>query len=320
MTRTGASGWLWPAIYSGVFVGLLALSWLLPIVGVMAGVFAPAPLALLYRRHGRNQGRLGVLMGGVLAAAMMLGASTPGAGFYFLFYLGVGAALGESRTRGLADDAAVALAGGLGVGLILVLLLVVGLSGGVAPMEVWRAQWQAELDMFLAAYRDSGLTEAELASLRQGLTKTAGVLLKMAPGLLAASSLLIAWGNLMTVRRAQRGRQPQQSLTTWRAPELLVWPVIAGGVSLVLGEGWLYWAGANLLVILGVIYFFQGMAVMVYWLERKNAPPLLRTAVFVLVAVEPYLALVAALAGLFDMWFNLRRLGMDKPSDPEATP
>lgn len=102
-----------------------------------------------------------------------------------------------------------------------------------------------------------------------------------------------------------------ESLLAWRAPERLVWLLIAAGGLMILFDGFWFWAGANLLLVLSLVYFFQGLAVLAFWLGKKNAPRILRVGIYLLVAVEIFLALLVALVGLFDLWFNFRRLGRE---------
>ena len=86
---------------------------------------------------------------------------------------------------------------------------------------------------------------------------------------------------------------------------------------MVLGDGWVFWGGANLVLVMGLLYFMQGLAVVDFWLRSKNAPVLLRWALYLLVALEFYLAALLAAVGLFDIWLNLRRRGLGRPSESE---
>jgi len=83
---------------------------------------------------------------------------------------------------------------------------------------------------------------------------------------------------------------------------------------MVLGSGFWFWAGANTVLVLTVIYFFQGMAVLAYWLRVKKAPGLLRWVIYLMVALEMFMAVLVAAVGLFDMWFNFRRMDKQAPA------
>ena len=169
-------------------------------------------------------------------------------------------------------------------------------------------------------YRSMDLAPQTLRQLEEGLAMAGRIILRMAPGILAAVSLVVGWLNLLAARRIGRrlgSRETGLPMNLYRTPERLVWLLIVGGGLMALGDGWLFWLGANLVLVLGVLYFFQGLAVVDYWLRRKNAPSLLRAAVYLMVALEIYIAAVLAAVGLFDMWLNLRRLEQTKPSGSE---
>ncbi len=335
MGRTLADPRLAPVGGAAVSVALFLAPWLLGPMGIMASVWSPFPVARVYRRQGAGAGRLALLLAtaGALTAMGLTGGGA--GGLYYLFYGALALGLGEAGARGLSDDRGLALAAGAGLGAILVLALAAGMLAGGAPQGkgrpegerrprlespapeqpgggswegAWQAYWQNELEAVEEIYRRSGLSAQQLAALRRALRQTGAVLLRLGPGVLAAGALLIAWANLLLLRRLEREEAPRGDLTTWRSPYPLVWLFIAGAAGMVLGEGTWFWVGANLVLVLGVVYFFQGCAVLAYWLDKKQAPRLLRAGIYLLVALEFFLAVVIALAGLFDLWFNFRRL------------
>jgi uncharacterized protein YybS (DUF2232 family) len=124
--------------------------------------------------------------------------------------------------------------------------------------------------------------------------------------------LFMVWGNLVLAKALLRRTQkvPLEEiprLNTWKAPESLVWVLIASAILVLISDGFWYWAWLNLLVILGLIYFFQGVAVAAYWLQKINAPHFLGIVFFSLLVLEYRLGLLVAAAGLFDMWLDFRR-------------
>jgi uncharacterized protein YybS (DUF2232 family) len=92
----------------------------------------------------------------------------------------------------------------------------------------------------------------------------------------------------------------------WKAPEPLVWVLIAAGFSLVAPEG--YWTiiAVNLLIVLLPIYFLQGLAVMGVFMNRRNVPPIVKGLIYCLLLLNPLPMMVATL-GLFDIWADFRR-------------
>lgn len=315
MGRQAASIRLPHLAVAGATLALFALPWFSPLVGGALCVATPAPVAWLYRQHGPAAGRRGLM----LAAAGIVGLMAAGmwvAALLLLHYLCIAWGLGEAPARGWGEAKAVLVAAALSVAVTLGPLLVLSLAGAGADWGALDAAWRAQLAEVIDAYKAGGLDDAQAAQLREELLAAWRIAKHLAVGMLIAASLLLSWGNLLVARRLASGAQPGASpeLLAWRAPEWLVWVLIACGGAMALLDGWWFWLGANGLLVCGMAYFFQGLAVVAYWLERKKAPLLLRVLLYTLIAVMMYLALLLAMVGLFDIWFNFRRLPTNQSS------
>lgn len=312
MASADAGRWLWPGLAAAMTVLLYLAPWVVPLFGIAASVATPAPVVWQYRRRGLEAGRLALglsILGAWLAGATL---DLGGGWVYYLFYAALALGLGEVLARRLPETWAVGLAGLAAVAMALAVALGGALLGGHDLDQAWGSYWSREVDATLGMYGTSGLDADRVAEVRQMLLTTGGWLFHLALGVLAAGALLMAWANLLLLRAIAARRDPQaprQALEYWKAPEPLVWVLILAGGLIWASEGFLFWVGVNVVLVLGVIYFFQGMAVMAYWLEKKNAPKLLRYGLYLLIAVEAFLAVGVAMAGLFDLWFNFRRLG-----------
>lgn len=318
MDQPGLGRWLWPLGCAAVSLLLFIGPWLVPLLGALASAATPAPLAWLYRRQGPNAGRLGLGLALLGAWLLTLFLGLGGGWVYYLFYLVLALALGESWSRRLPDSWAVGLAA-LGGAVVLLMVALIGALGGEQEIgQAWLTYWQSEVDTALKLYGEEGAVDLEqLGDARQVLISAGSWLLHLAPGILGGGALLLAWANQLITRALEARRRPEaprQPLTLWRSPEPLVWLVIVAGAVTWAAEDGLFWAGVNLLVILGVVYFFQGMAVIAFWFEKKNAPRFLRAGLYLLIVVEAFLAVGVALAGLFDIWFNFRRLENKPPA------
>lgn len=303
-----------PALAAGGALVLFAAPWVIPLVGPLVTFFSPMPLGLLYQTKGPKAGRLGILLA-ALGAFLLIQFSDPlGGGYYLLYFFAMAMVMGEAICLRLPEDWTVGGSAGAAVVAVGFLLMIGAMLSGQGPWQIWQAQWNLELQMVQGLYQDAGLDEASMKQLGLALEQFGRLVFHLAPGILASASLLVAWLNFLLIRRL--GRRALAGikvgdLTMFRSPEKMVWPLIASAGVMVFTDGWLFWTGANLILVLGVVYFFQGMAVVAFWLKKKNAPPLLKIAIYVLVAVEFFLAILLAAVGLFDMWFNLRRLGKE---------
>lgn len=320
MSRALPGEWLPAAAAAAGAVVLFTVPWLLPLAGSVITFASPLPLLLAYGARGRRVGRKAMILAAAAALLLSLVAAPPGGGYYLLYFLVMAGTLGELWNWGLPIRYAIGSAAAAAMVSSVLTLLVGSLAYQVGPWQLWQAQWQSEMAMVMEMYRSMNLEPETLRQMEAGLKMAGRIILRLAPGILAAVSLFVAWLNLLAARRLSRrlgAEETGEPLNRYRTPERLVWLLILGGGIMALGDGWLFWLGANLVLVMGMLYFFQGLAVVDYWLRRKNAPALLRSAVYLMVALEFYVAALLAVTGLFDMWLNLRRLDQPKPSGSE---
>lgn len=146
----------------------------------------------------------------------------------------------------------------------------------------------------------------------QAVTRTRQLVPLLLPGLLCCIVVLTVWVNLMggirLLRRLKPGYVPWKKFSQWRLPDWLIWPAIGAGVLLLVADG----AGAvtmalSLVLVCGLFYFFQGLAVFISLLDRWKVPPALRLVFYGMLIVQSYGLLIIALLGLADVWIDFRR-------------
>jgi uncharacterized protein YybS (DUF2232 family) len=95
---------------------------------------------------------------------------------------------------------------------------------------------------------------------------------------------------------------------------ILVAGLIAAGFSLFLSFSPLRLVAVNALVIMLAIYFFHGLSVLLFYLNKYRVPPWMRVGVYALILLQQILVVGVTMAGLFDQWIDLRRIHQKKPS------
>jgi hypothetical protein len=91
-------------------------------------------------------------------------------------------------------------------------------------------------------------------------------------------------------------------------PQLLVFVfIITGLLTLVPVDALRAWC-YNVLIILVFIYFLGGLSILAWFLARFNVPLVFKVLLFLLVMLHGPLALLVAGVGLFDNWFDFRKL------------
>jgi uncharacterized protein YybS (DUF2232 family) len=135
--------------------------------------------------------------------------------------------------------------------------------------------------------------------------------LRIIPAIVIVTTLFVVWSNLLLARFLLRSKQlfcPDFGrLNQWKAPEPLIWVAIASGGLLFFGHPGIKMLGINGLIVIMMIYFFQGIAIVSFYFEKKQFPKVLRVLLYGLIAVQQLLLLVVIAVGFFDMWIDFRR-------------
>ncbi len=287
---------------------LIALCAFVPILGLAGTVFLPIPIMVVRTKLGRQPAL-------IVAAAALGFVGLVGGSLEILFFgefLLVGFVLGELLPAGISIEktAAIACAAVFGTGVAGLMLH--GLLNGAGLFEVLSEAARHNLEMTAALYRQVGVSEEQIRFLEEAMPVIQSVLVGMMPALVVASTLMVVWVSLLSAppvfRRCGLAPPDYGPLSHWKAPEPLVWAAIASGVLLLLPGFWLKMLGLNGLIVLMAVYFFQGIAVVAFYLRKKLVPRLVRSMVYFVVAVQQLVMLVVIGVGFFDTWFNFRKI------------
>ncbi|NLI33413.1 MAG: YybS family protein [Deltaproteobacteria bacterium] len=281
-----------------------------PIMGFLAGAFTPLPCALFYLRWGSPQGfwvpAAAAAAGCLLLAALSASPSIP----YFLAMLLLGFILGFGMRNQWSVEKTI-LWGSLAVFAIGSALFVSAhVESGQNPLKVLEDDLRQS---FLLAVQEAAGLSPEKAPLEEALQRLVPLMARLAPGAVLSSLLIVSWLNLLILRRYCRlynlTSALRQEWSHWKAPEILVWGVIGSGfILLIPAPSFLKTLGLNLLVVLGTIYLFQGMAVLGFFFNRWKLPRFLKAFLYAFVLLQQIATLLAICMGFFDMWFDFRRL------------
>lgn len=137
------------------------------------------------------------------------------------------------------------------------------------------------------------------------------------PGLLVATGVGMVWINMILahvlLKKRKQPLSPWPEFAAWRLPEKLVWLMIAGGAATVINIPPLSTAGLNLLLGVGTIYFFQGLAVLGTIMGRWKMPSAIKAFLYIFVLVQMYSFFLLAALGVADIWVGFGSKEKDKP-------
>jgi uncharacterized protein YybS (DUF2232 family) len=144
--------------------------------------------------------------------------------------------------------------------------------------------------------------------------QVAAMLQRLLPGLLVTNMALVAWLNVILSRQVVfllGWGEPEPPLYHWVAPEWLIFVLLGAGFLLLVPVTGARYFGLNLIMVVAVLYFCQGVAVVATWFHRLGLPRLLRMIGYPLLFLNPFFFLIITL-GLMDLWLDFRRLHRPK--------
>jgi len=147
------------------------------------------------------------------------------------------------------------------------------------------------------------LSGAELQEFQDMLALMRERIVMLFPAIVLTGAAFVLWLNLVLVSSRMKG----MSLREWKAPEWMIAGFIIGGVLSVLPLKTLSDVGLNLLVVVGQVYFFQGLAIVAVFMGERAWPVLLRWPIYILILIQIYMMVMVAGLGLFDAWFDFRK-------------
>ncbi len=134
---------------------------------------------------------------------------------------------------------------------------------------------------------------------------------RILPGLLLTSIIVTACINLIIgqwiIRRRDTSLIPWEPFSRWVLPEHLVFALIGAGFMAVMPIALVKTVGINLLFVFGIIYFFQGLAILTCILEKWAVPQLLRGVIYLLLVIQAYGIIMLVIAGIADVWADFRK-------------
>ncbi len=301
-------------ILNGIAVtGLIfGVSVFVPFLGSVGIYFLPLPIIFYRLKLGRYNGAT-IPVASIVLMAILIGNIS----FDLLFFIELlllGFVLGELMELNLSiEKTMLYTCFSVIVGGICCLFIYSNISnaGIVAMVSDYVSK---SLEMVVSMYHEIGMPEKDIQTLSGLMERLQHVLVRILPALAIATALIIIWINILLVKpllHAAGIMYPNfGQLKTWKAPDILVWGFIASGFMLIVQTNPFWIIGLNCIIILMTVYFFQGIAVVSFYFEKKQFPKLLRFSLYSLsfIALRQLLIFVVSIVGFFDIWIDFRKL------------
>ncbi len=279
---------------------------IVPPVGIFSGILAPFPACYVRLLHGRMPTL--ILTFGVTAAVTALFGIIAGC-LYFGTCGIIGMLMPELLARGLSGSRAIFWTTSATLAALTAGILTYSLSTALDFNLFVSDEIASSLNQAISIYEKGGVKGEDLDVIRQSMNMVAELLYRIYPAFAAFMLITVAGCNLALLKRTTA-----QSITTIRIgefasfknPEPLVWLLIAAGFSLLLPSPMVTTLALNILMVIALLYFLQGMAVISTLIARQSLSKVLRVGLYVMLLLQPYLAIVIAAVGLCDLWVDFR--------------
>lgn len=299
-------------IASGIAITSLifAVSVYLPIIGFFCALFIPLPTLFYRSKLGRVTGAI-VPIFTIILMVLLLG----GISLYILFFselLLLGFVLSELIELNLSIEKVMLYACGF--------VTITGIGGllfysNISDTGIYAltAEYVANnLKLALSLYENMGVSQEIIHVISNSMENIQYYMVRIIPALVVASFFFISWICLLLAKPILQSRElfyPSfGALKLWKAPDYLVWGAIGCGLLLLLPDRTFKIIGLNVLIILMIIYFFQGIAIVSFYFEKKRFPRMLRYFLYSLIAFSRVILLGVIGLGFFDMWLNFRKI------------
>lgn len=289
----------------GSFV-LFAAYLAVPPLGIFSGVLAPFPAAYNRLIHGRISSLI-VIFGSTAAISALFGIF---AGCLYLGMCGmISFLMPELLLRGISGSRVLFWITAANLLIFSTGFIVYSSVSGINLQQLISAEISDSLKQAVALYEKGGVTGEELELIRRSMSTVADMLQRLYPALVTAMLVVIAGCNLVLIKKSTAKTAVNLHIgdfSTFRNPDLLIWILIVTGFSLLLPVSLMTTPALNILLIVSMLYFFQGMAVVSALTTKHSVPALMRVLLYAMLIIQPYLLALVAGIGLFDLWVDFR--------------
>jgi uncharacterized protein YybS (DUF2232 family) len=140
------------------------------------------------------------------------------------------------------------------------------------------------------------------------------------PSILGSFILALTWftmvlGNILLPKTGSNA--PWVSYQFWQLPEKIIWLTIGAGLCTILPLQLLRTISINVLILLSMIYCFQGMSIAVFFMNKWKVPLLLRSFFYVMIVFQSFGTILLLIFGIGDVWFDFRKLKQKEVNQPK---
>jgi uncharacterized protein YybS (DUF2232 family) len=197
------------------------------------------------------------------------------------------------------------------IGVICVYFIYFGMELSVNPWHLVQQFITQTIEQNIDLYNQLPLDKEDIGMIKDNKLVFVSIFTSIFPALVIMGSVIIVWVNVLIgkdfLRKATIILPQLDGLSRWKAPEFIIWIFIVAGGLLLLPNEQIRFFSLNILIMACFVYLLQGFAILSFLFQNKNVPVFFRYLFYFLIAVQQFLMIPIAAAGLFDIWVDFRR-------------
>jgi uncharacterized protein YybS (DUF2232 family) len=293
-----------------VLLAFLFVVMLVPELSLMIGVLIPVPLTFVYVRFGR---RVGLVLLAFISIVLLTLIGPKQAILFFTEYAILAGVMAEAIRFRLSFDKCIVFGTLVSSALSIAVLLFVFVDREATLLQFFQKQIDGHFSQSVEALKAMGDKSEEIKLFQDFAVKASDSLVQAYPSFIALGAFITALINYYATRFLWRRIDNYDMFhparfSGWVVPDNVVWILIGSSTAFFLADNTLGFIGINLLVISLIAYFFQGLAIIIFFLESRNVPVFFWIIIFFVIILQPLLVGASIGLGVFDSWMDLRKV------------
>ena len=191
-------------------------------------------------------------------------------------------------------------------------LFILSWSKGSGPFEMLLNYMEIQLKSEVAIYEGMGAPSQEAAAIEAYIKAFMDIVARIYPSLMILGTAFAVWLNVILAKAlfVRTGLEYPDfgPVDHWQAPDEMVWGIIVSGFALFLSSGGIQFFAINAFIVMIAVYFFHGLSISLFFLNKFHVPRLIRAGFYVLIMVQQLCMILLVLAGIFDQWIDFRKI------------
>ncbi|HUU50062.1 MAG TPA: DUF2232 domain-containing protein [Nitrospinota bacterium] len=299
---------LFPAILT-LFLFLFVLY--VPIIGALISLFSPLPIIYTSLQNGQKIGFFTLAI--VISVLIILIGIRHGL-IFFVEYGIIAIVISESIRRDFSIEKTILFCVLFTLVSIPIILLIYLFIQGKNPFTFLIEQMENNIDSSLEIYKNYSMGKSKSSEeLKESFERLKGMFIYTFPALIVVGSIISSLLNYIIARHLwikyiSKHASNNRPVTLWYLPDYYVWLFIIAGFMIFLPLDFSKRVGLNLLIIISLIYFFQGLAVTIFFFRKSKIPKFFQGIGYLLIFIQPLIAIIVTAIGLFDIWIDFRKV------------